>query len=754
MGINVNDIIGKGFVFEVEAEEIIEPSPTGTVGAFIGGADFGPINTNTLITGGLTEFYRLFGREPSNVRNVRDLGWYAAENHFKKSAVGYFTRLANVSSTYLAKAKRDILSAQLVASINGSSVTYLNSTQKTVSQSGPIEFSINGVSFIVSQPQETLASITFNYSDLGNFVDNNDTVTVTVNSTSTVITFDTDFNNANGLLSRLNNISGITATLTGNQFTIVGASGNNISISSFVNSTNVFTASSNYVAPQNRDIDTIVQILNNTVNNPGVFAYTEDTVGNSFVLSFSMNNSSTSINYIPVSNTNAIGFPTTNLTVQSVPLVNFGRFVALYDGEGGNSLAYSYSGTIFNSSGELDPKNKLTIFYQGSTRTTIHNFQFHDETRNDYILKKLTLDPFVSDLITYEVGNRSTAAQLANRNLQVGIVFQLQGGKSGGWRNSDGPALSNGYYINTLDVIEAIDGYSNPDLFDIDFICYPDGNNSLANLQLVQEALVRVCENRQDCFTLIDVPEGLEVGEALEWLNGSGSGRDTPLNSFYAFSYYPWLKVRYANNIIEDTAPSVKVAAAITGSDVIFGEKLGTPAGQVRGILEGVVGLERILSKEERDLLYADELNGRINPISFNISTGYFIDGNKTTQIANNSLRRINTVRTILFIKKAIQSILPRYFFEPSVPSTWAAFGDELSNIMKFLESKKVIESSANPENAWKVITDSSVNTPEVVSRNGMVGQISFVGTKSIERIKISTEIREQKGIFNVTLGD
>jgi len=750
MGINVNDIIGKGFVFEVDAEEIVEPSPTGTIGVFIGGADFGPVNTSVLITDGIKEFYRIFGKEPSNINEVRDIGWYAAEHHFKRSSLGYYTRLANIEEElgvplYLTNSKKQILSTQEVASIVGTPVVFEDALGQTVDIPTAIAFDITEdgglpIPFVVPKTVAATTDIDTTLIADGDTIEvNGDLFTKVVGPSNAG-----EFVDSTELTALIQGVTGVASAIDNAGIITVEA---DHGVSLVVTVILVAVPTTVTVNPTYLTIEEVVDLLNATVNNPGTFAYTYNELTDEFTISFTLGTPDVDFVISGSVNTASIGLADATANINEV--VNFGSFVATQPGKTGDGISFIYTGYVFNTANELSPRNSITVYLNNSPVTTINNIQFHDDTRADYIGTKIKLDSFVNDILTYEVDARDLAVDLVNRNPEVGVLQNLAGGKSGGWRMTDGAS-----FMTVAQVIEQLQVYSNPDLYNIDFICYPAGNNSLATIQSVQDAMTEICEDRQDCFTILDPPEGLEVGEVLDWSNGNSEIRDTPLDSFYSMSYYPWIKVRFANNNIQDVGPSVKVAGTITQSDIIFGEKLGTPAGQVRGILEGVVGLERILTKPQRDLLYADELNGRINPLAFNISTGYFIDGNKTTRTRNDSLRRINTVRTVLFIKKAIQNILPRYFFEPSVPSTWAAFENDLADIMKFLESKKVILPSSDPLNAWEVVADDTINTAEVVNRNGMVGQLSYVGTKSIERIKVAAEVREQKGLFTITVGE
>ena len=87
----VSDILGVGFKYEQYAEEQQVPQATGTRAVVLGTSTWGPINTPTLITGGLREFKNTFGYAGTSA----DEGWEGAYSHFLNSSVGYFTRIAS-----------------------------------------------------------------------------------------------------------------------------------------------------------------------------------------------------------------------------------------------------------------------------------------------------------------------------------------------------------------------------------------------------------------------------------------------------------------------------------------------------------------------------------------------------------------------------------------------------------------------------------------------------------------------------------
>jgi hypothetical protein len=768
MAINVNDIIGKGFVFNVSAETIIEPTPTTTIGAFIGCANSGPTNTPTLITGGLREFYSVFGTEPANVNTVQDFGWYAAEHHFRKSSIGYFTRLADTSAGNLETSSilienpstEGILTGTVIipsGGINpqtsqtytatlgksdGTTVTTANITipaaeaaiidgQTPVGYGTPYGFSSghsmditvteNGTPFvgtiqpIVSQGSDIDATVTY-FNSLISAVPTLTGKVEAYKNGSNALSLRTILKGTGAIIA-LSNITGTRLATPGGIFRSYASSDTGLSVTR----SSLITA---FDSAANTALGTTgISYLTFNGSNRAVIT-NNATVGEDSTVAVSGAGATTLFGASPVISTGSVDQP-------------IGTLTAVYAGTEGNSIGIKFTGN-------LEDGNQATIYYQGKAITTISNFVF-DPTSNDYIGKMIADDFFANPIVAWS----RESSDFIDIDPITDTIIYLEGGKSGGM-NSDED------YPTQIEVITEINKYGNVDLYSIDIICYPAGGASYGDIEAVQNALQTVCEDRQDCFAIIDPPTNItNTTNLLNWQNGNYAPyRSNRIDSMYLVTYYPNLKVRFAGNRVATVSPSVRAVGTITQShNIANGLKFTAPAGQQRAVIDGnIVGLSKDLSKTEKDLMYADTYNGRINPISFSLATGYFLDGNKTTQFANNSLRRINTMATVLYIKKRIQTITPRFFYEPSSPTTWAAFQAELAAIMKFLEEKNAIEPESDTLNGWSVICDESNNTPEVTNRNGMVAQISYVGIKAIERIKISAEIREKKSSVSISV--
>jgi hypothetical protein len=271
--------------------------------------------------------------------------------------------------------------------------------------------------------------------------------------------------------------------------------------------------------------------------------------------------------------------------------------------------------------------------------------------------------------------------------------------------------------ISTVSLKKAIDLVSNPDEIDINLIAVPGITNPSVTSYVRQ-----MCNARADVMYVMDI-DGESVSAAISSLNTQG------IDDNYAATYYP--KIRYAdttNNVMVTVSPSVAVLGAIAYNDRV-GQVFFAPAGLNRGGLSqfGVVDTLDRLTFQDRNDLY----ESRINPIATFPNEGIVIWGQKTLQQRPSALDRVNVRRLLIYAKKTIASVARYLLFEPNNPNTWQRFLNTVNPILDKVRMDQGLE-------RFKVVMDSSTNTPDLIDRNIMTGKIFLQPTRSAEYIDLS----------------
>jgi len=235
--------------------------------------------------------------------------------------------------------------------------------------------------------------------------------------------------------------------------------------------------------------------------------------------------------------------------------------------------------------------------------------------------------------------------------------------------------------------------------------------------------MIACVEGRGDAIAIIDNGVyGTSITTAA--INAAGQ------SSNYAATYYPWVQL-YSSNLGKAvwTPPSTVMGGVLAFNDQV-GAEWFAPAGLNRGGIPSVVLAERRLQQTDRDTLYS----ANVNPLATFPNSGVCVWGQKTLQRKPTALDRVNVRRLMIALKAFIGGVSRTLVFEQNTTVTRNRF---LSQVNPYLES--VV--SRQGLYAYKVVMDDSNNTPDVVDRNQLVGQIFIQPTKTAEFIILNFNI-------------
>ena len=227
-------------------------------------------------------------------------------------------------------------------------------------------------------------------------------------------------------------------------------------------------------------------------------------------------------------------------------------------------------------------------------------------------------------------------------------------------------------------------------------------------------------QSRGDAIYIID-PSA--YGLAISAADGPVAEAGT-INSSYGAMYWPWLQTSDPDTGDNVWVPASTMIPGVYAFNDNASEPWFAPAGINRGGLSTVIRPERKLSQSNRDTLY----NAKVNPIASFPGIGTVVYGQKTLQKQASALDRINVRRLLISLKSYIGQISQTLVFEQNTAATRNNF---LSQVNPYLESVQQRQGLY----AFKVVMDDSNNTPDVIDRNQLVGQIFLQPTKTAEFI-------------------
>lgn len=298
-------------------------------------------------------------------------------------------------------------------------------------------------------------------------------------------------------------------------------------------------------------------------------------------------------------------------------------------------------------------------------------------------------------------------------------------------------------------VKRAIDSIADPEVVEGNILTVPG---------VTQEALtshvLTVSQNRGDMLGIIDLKGGFQPNTENNYGDSSATNsgdvdtvisnlRARGINNSYGCAYYPWVQVR---DTINDTilwVPQSVVALGVMASSEKNSELWFAPAGFNRGGLsEGaaglpVIGVRQKLTSKERDKLY----EANINPIASFPSNGIVIFGQKTLQVTQSALDRINVRRMLIYVKKEISRFAKSILFDSNNKVTWNRF---IGKAEPFLRSVKIRFGLSD----YKLVLDETTTTPDLIDRNILYAKIFLKPERAIEYIGIDFNITSTGASF------
>jgi hypothetical protein len=249
------------------------------------------------------------------------------------------------------------------------------------------------------------------------------------------------------------------------------------------------------------------------------------------------------------------------------------------------------------------------------------------------------------------------------------------------------------------------------------------------NSNLVEEAIDMIQYQRADSVYIATTPDynmytpdGTSQYDVIYPQEAVDNLDNTGIDSNYTATYYPWILVRdTVNNTQIYLPPTGEVCRNLALTDNIAFPWFAS-AGYTRGLVNSVKARVK-LTQEDRDTLY----QGRINPIATFSDVGTVIWGNKTLQVADTALNRLNVRRLLLQARKLISAVAIRLLFEQNDQIVRQQFLDSVNPILDSIRRDRGLYD-------FRVTVSSS---PEDLDRNTLTGKIYLKPTKALEFIDI-----------------
>ena len=263
--------------------------------------------------------------------------------------------------------------------------------------------------------------------------------------------------------------------------------------------------------------------------------------------------------------------------------------------------------------------------------------------------------------------------------------------------------------------VKAFETFSNPESVDINIFATP-GVDFYNHSSLVNQAIDMVENDRADSLYVIGSPNVDTVEEIIDNLDL------VELDTNYSATYWPWIQVRDGDNATQlFIPPTGEVVKNIALTDNVSYPWFAV-AGYSRGLVNAIKAKKK-LTLDDRDELY----KARINPIATFSDTGTIIWGNKTLQVRESALDRINVRRLLLRARKLISAVAVRLLFEQNDEQVRNEFLRLVNPILESIKKERGLYE-------FRVVVS---NDPEDIDANTLRGKIYIKPTRSLEFIDV-----------------
>lgn len=296
----------------------------------------------------------------------------------------------------------------------------------------------------------------------------------------------------------------------------------------------------------------------------------------------------------------------------------------------------------------------------------------------------------------------NTAVNITTSSLSTPLNVSLQGGVD-----------TTEVGVSFADVAAAYDLFASMENVDISLLLTGKTRGGINGEQLANYLIDNISSVRKDCVVFVSPEYNDVVNQNLFSIDNVVTFRNSVRSSSYAFmdSGYKYQYDKY-NDVYRWVPLNGDIAGLCVYTDNVR-DPWFSPAGFNRGQIKNIVKLAYNPTAADRDVLYK---NG-INPVMNQPGSGTILYGDKTLLSTPSAFDRINVRRLFIVLEKAISRAAKNFLFEFNDEFTRAQFINLVEPFLRDVQGRRGIVD-------FRVVCDSTNNTPEVIDSNRFVGDI------------------------------
>ena len=331
----------------------------------------------------------------------------------------------------------------------------------------------------------------------------------------------------------------------------------------------------------------------------------------------------------------------------------------------------------------------------------------------------------VKDVISPTPNYLDSNGNITN-NAYTSSLPLVSSGSFGGAEGNISPSVATSMYNNINTVTQGLTGtnydnminlLSNKESYQFTSIYTPGLLLSKHSSQVNQ--IVTNTQNRGDSLYVVDL---IEYGATPL----AATAQAAAIDNSYAATYWPWVRLLDPGTGKQIWSPASTVIPGVYAFNDKVAAPWFAPAGINRGGLSTVIRTEQLLTQNNKDLLYSNN----VNPLATLPKNGVVVFGQKTLQKEASALDRVNVRRLLIELKSFVSGIANNIVFEQNTAVTRNLFLSQVTPYLENVQQKQGLY-------AFKVTMDESNNGPAVIDNNQLIGQIFIQPTRTAEFISL-----------------
>jgi phage tail sheath protein FI len=261
---------------------------------------------------------------------------------------------------------------------------------------------------------------------------------------------------------------------------------------------------------------------------------------------------------------------------------------------------------------------------------------------------------------------------------------------------------------------------------DISIVAAP-GNT----LPALQDALINHCELMRYRFAVLD--GNPPPKDTMADIQNQRKQFDTK----YAALYHPWLLIPdpypQTLGVVPDypIPPSGHMLGVYARTDI----ERGVHKAPANEVVRGVIGLQRLLNKEQHDILNPYPVNINVIRDFRNNNRGIRVYGGRVIT-SDSDWKYVNVRRLLIFIEASIDRGVQWVVFEPNAEPLWARVRRSISNFLTLVWRNGALEGT-KPEEAYFVKCDRTTMTQTDIDSGRLICVIGVAPVKPAEFVII-----------------